>query len=374
MTSNPNKPHPPFLHPRRDPYFAWPRRTAAFFLSLVQAAWFVAILTAVKAGTPLDFSMILLGLAGVFVIAAKSSLAIDLALGWMDWRHGLSSAPAGGEILRRFLMGLMVPFALLSLGFLGRGDTGAVVASLGALVAAEMIFRILGMGRWRGGIIPRAIIRPLLTDRLSDAMGEFRKHPFTTDTNLETTALAISGLSIRNRDTRTLGTLEEELERRIADPQGINPATLERTLAVVRADHQRLATPEEAGPAEAEALRQIPAGHPRRLALGLFVATAALDQEDPESAEKALAMLHSRDVVFSTARVLVDWLLLQAALQRQHKELEQDCLAALRTFNVPRELKLLNMEALGAQDDAYARWLKRAKDGLQERFVRPQAP
>jgi hypothetical protein len=138
---------------------------------------------------------------------------------------------------------------------------------------------------------------------------------------------------------------------------------LERLAAIVRSDHARLLDPTDAAESEAEALVRLPASHPRRLAFCLFVATAALEHDDPESAVKALRLLHSRDVMPSPARLLVNWLLGEAARRSGDAELAARCEEALRSYDLRREAEVLTAEDFEA-NDPYALWVGRARRSM----------
>jgi hypothetical protein len=355
--------HPPFLHPRRDGHFAGARRMSAIFLSIAQAAWFVTFIIAIESGTELDMWVSLLGLVGLFLIASKTRLMGEIALAEVDRKAGLTSAPAPAENLRRFLLGVVLPFALLGLAFAARDRPGVMIGLLAVAAGIEIALRV---GMLRGserGRIHTPTLRALLTETPEQALKELRGAEDLTDAQLEASALAVAGVAIRQHKADVLAGLEDDLEQRAQKESG-RQSFFVRLRAVVRADHMRLVDPENAGPAEAEALRLVPAGHPRRLALGLFVATAALDQQDPQSALKALTLLHTRDAMFSTARVLINWLMLQAARQSEDVQLAERCSNAMKTFDLRREALRLNMENLGSTNDPYARWMIKAREDM----------
>lgn len=351
--------HPPFVHPRRDPYLARARRLAALFLSLVQAAWFAAFVVLIQSGVPLTFTTGLLGIAGMLLIATRIQSAADISLGLVDRLAGIEYAPARGDILRRFLAELAVPFAILAVGLSLIHRPILVHAALATLVLQELIIRVLRVDHWNRARIDPEVLEALLRESPEAAVNRLAEERRMRPRDLEATALALSGIAIRKSASPLLAGLEKTLESVVATAHAPDPVS-ERALAVVRADRARLSDPNGASPLEANALRLAPAGHPRRLALALFVSTAALDQDDPQSALKALSLLHSRDVLFPAGRVLVNWLTLQAAQTLQQADLVEACQQALRSFDVRRVVRSISLEATNNSDDAYARWIRRA--------------
>jgi hypothetical protein len=349
----------PLPHPRRDPYLGRARFLAAAFLSVSQALWFVAFIVAIQGGTPLTPLLSVLGLAGIFVIASRSAEAAELALAIVDRGAGLETAPSGLDLVRRFLVGTVIPFGILTAGFLGRGHALAIGLALGALLFMEILFRFGGVARWRGANIPFPALKALLAGSVGEAMDHLQKARDLQGRDLETSALAVASSAIREERADVLERLRDYLEERAS-----GEAAAQRALAVIRADHARMLEAEDAALREAEALRLVPVGHPRRLSLVLFVATSALEEQDPESAAKALRLLHSRDTVVSTGRVVADWLLLKAAEMTQDDGLSLACRRALLTFDLRRAVRDIDTASLRRQDDPYARWICRAHDDL----------
>src|SRR5690606_26495982 len=107
--------HAPFIHPRRDQYLARARRLAALFLSLTQAAWFVAFVLVVKDGSPLTPTLSILGLAGIFFIAARVGRTAEIALAVSDALSNFPWAPPAREIVRRSLLELGLPLLFFAL-------------------------------------------------------------------------------------------------------------------------------------------------------------------------------------------------------------------------------------------------------------------
>ncbi len=363
--STQSNPYAPFVHPRRDRYLSRARHSAALFLSLVQAAWFVAYLLAIRAGTPLSPPFAILGLAGIFLIASRAGQAAEIALGISDRLASMETAPSRAEILRRTLMALVFPFALMTTGFLVRERPELVYASIISLIVFEGIFRLGGHTVWRGKQIAPAVLKELLRGSAENAVRALSEQPALTPDQIEVSALAISGISLRTKNVSGMRALEEMLNQKAAASSPEEKSIIERALAVIRADLARLDNDEAAAEPEARALRLVPVGHPRRLALGLFVATAALDQEDPESALKALQLLHSRDVIRSTGRVLVDWLMLQAARSAEDTQAAKACSKALKTFDLERVTRDMHIESLRGENDAYSRWMVKAREDLK---------
>lgn len=358
--------HAPFRHPRRDRYLGRARATAAMALSLLQAAWFVAFVLAIQGGTELTATLSVLGLAGIFFIAGRTGQAADVSLGMIDRMAGMDSAPLPTDILRRLVIGFLLPLGFLWGGFFLRESAPAIYICLAGLLASEAVFRLGGHTVWRSAQIPFPVLKELLRGSPQAAFEVLRGAVPKSARELEASALGISGIAIQRKNTVVLENLEEflveEKERR-----GEGEAMIaDRSIAVVRADRARLIDAESSGEEEAEALRQIPAGHPRRLAYGLFVATAALDQEDPESALKALRLLHSRDVVRASGRVLVNWLMLEAAGQKKDLLLQNACKTALKTFDLHRVARAISVEEASGKDDPYSRWILRAREELKK--------
>lgn len=219
--------------------------------------------------------------------------------------------------------------------------------------------RFQGWVRWQKTIIPFPVLRPLLLGRLDEAVSALRSQEQAPPLRTEISALAIASAAVSKENTSVLEQLERTLENLPSS------APIARALAVVKADRARLSDPVSAAAAEAEALRMIPAGHPRRLSLALFVACAALDQGDGESAVKALRMLHSRDVVYTTSRAVIDWLLMEGAKMAGDESLAGRCHNALRGYQLGKVASMVNTDVLPNGDDPYQRWITRAKEGLQ---------
>lgn len=354
----------PFVHPRRDGYLARARRIAALALSLAQAAWFVAFVVAVQNGMPLNVPIAILGLAGIFLIASRVSQTADIALGICDRLAGLERAPDWGSITVRAGLHLVLPFLLLGVGFTFAASPPIVFGSLAGIALIEAYYRLWGHTVWNHAPIYFESLKPLLRGDPAAALEKLKAARELSPISIEETSLALSGMAIRSNKRGALEDLVEYLETREESSPADARGVFTRTLAVARADLARMRNAEDAGAVEAEALRLTPVGHPRRLALGLFVATAALEDEDPESAIKALSLLHTRDVVRSPGRVLVNWLLLEAARQTNNLSLAGACREALRTFDLQRISRMITVDTLRAENDPYARWIVRAHEAL----------
>ncbi|MCC5876963.1 MAG: hypothetical protein JJU11_12150 [Candidatus Sumerlaeia bacterium] len=371
MDWTPREHFTPLPSPRRDGYLGRARILAAGFLTTVSAIWTIAFMQGLG-GEDVDlFPILLLFIVGLLVLFTKISLVAELALAWVDLRHELESAPNGREITMRFLTGIAGPFAILALGFLGRDSTAIILVCIGAVLIAEFFFKFGPYGRWWKGEIYLPTLKALLRGRISVAADELAHADDLSGANMEASYLAVAGMAIRIKEPKILKQLLEQLATvHPTDPK--ERLTHERLMAVLCADRARLEDPDNAGVREAEALRLIPIGHPRRLPLALFVATEALDNDDGESAIKALSLLHSRDIPTAVGRILVNWLLLQAAVQVGQKELEAACHNALRTFKVRRLAGALSINADSVGGDSYDRWLKKAKSSL-EKYTPPES-
>ncbi len=359
-------PFAPFLHPRRDGYLRRARVLAALFLSVAQACWFIAYAAAIQSGTVLTPALSVLGLAGIFLVASRASHASDVALAVVDRASGLESAPSLLEILRRFGGEIAAPMLLLALGFLGRDSDNAIVFAIVGIIAIEACWRLAGLGVWRDARIHQPLLHALFTRSVESGMAELSVASDLQGRDLEASALAVAGVALREDKDRVLEQLTHYLDAQVdrTPVGGEQHRIAERTRAVVRADLARQRDAATAGLPEAEALRLVPVGHPRRLALGLFVATAALDQDDPASAIKALRLLHSRDVVITTGRVLVNWLLMTAADRMEDADLSVACRKALASFDARRIAENMTVDSLRAQNDPYARWIIKAREAL----------
>lgn len=365
MDWTPREHYTPLPTPRRDGYLGSARILAAGFLTVISAAWTIAFMQGLGGEEVELFPILLLYIVGLLVLFTKISLVAELALAWVDRRHGLESSPTAREIIMRFLTGIAGPFAILILGFIGRDSTAIILVCIGAVLIAEFFFKFGPYGRWWKGEIYLPTLKALLRGRISVAADELAHADDLSGANMEASYLAVAGMAIRIREPKILKQLLEQLATLHPTDPG-ERLTHERLMAVLCADRARLEDPENAGIREAEALRLIPVGHPRRLPLALFVATEALDNEDGESAIKALALLHSRDVPTGVGRILVNWLMLQAAVATGHKELEKLCHDNLRTFKVRRLAGALSINPDTVGGDSYDRWLRKAKTSLEK--------
>lgn len=355
----------PFPHPRRDPHLGKARRAASLFLAVISAGWLGAITLALQWGTEFTFSFLLLGIAGVFIILSRMSLVAETAMAWTDSAAGIEFAPPRGEIIRRFLIGAGAPLLILALGFAGHQSDAIVLLAIGAIILAEMIFKLGPYSHWQEGQVHPAVLKSLLLGELDKAADALESAGNIDPKSLETTCLGLSGMAIRRKRPDLHGRLITWLGNRPAG-NGEDQTITERLRAVITADRERIDQPDSAPAVEAEALRIVPAGHPRRLPLALFVATAALDRGEPDGAIKALSLLHSRDVTASAGRILVNWLLLESARQAGEAGLEAACREALADFRVRRLAGALTIDESHAAGDAYDRWLRKAKLSLEQ--------
>lgn len=351
---------PPFLPLRRDAHFGRARRAAAGVLSIAQAAWFLTFLEGVRNGMALTPEICFVGILGLITIATKAELVGELALAVVDAKAGLPNAPSGTEVLRRGLLGVALPFGFLWLAYSLSGNPVAMGLTVAAMGAAQMTFWLLGFSRWRKDDVEPEVLKALLTDQPDRALEAFKCAIPADPGQLSATALGIAGVAIRKDRPGLLRDLQEVLAALPA------AARTDELRAVVHADLCRLTEPEEAALDEARALRLIGPGHPRRLALVLFVSTAALEQGDGESALKALRLLHTREVPGAASRLLVNWLLLEAARMAGNEAIAANALRHVRLF--PRQLAAsIRFPDLKPESrDPYAIWMRKAEVGLGE--------
>lgn len=364
MDWSPREFHTPLVSPRRDGYLGKARVLAAAFLSLTSAAWLLAFTLGLQKEDPELFPIILLFIVGLLVLFNKITLISELALAWVDRKHGLDGAPTGREMIMRFLQGVVGPFAILAMGFLGRESTAVILVCIGAVLLAEFFFKFGPYGRWWKGEIHLPALKALLQGRISAAADELAHADHLESANLEASYLAVAGMAIRVKQGKILQQLVEQLTT-LHPTEPREREIQERLMAVLCADRARLEDPNNAGIKEAEALRLIPVGHPRRLPLSLFVATKALDNNDGESAIKALSLLHSRDVPTAVGRILVNWLMMEGARTTGTENLVKACEEALSTFNVRRLASSMSLNPDATGGDSYDRWIRKARKALE---------
>ncbi|CAN5308821.1 hypothetical protein BH09SUM1_BH09SUM1_14420 [soil metagenome] len=355
---------PPFLHPRRDPYLRRARHVAALTLAVVHGLWFAAMIAAAQRQLLPSEPLVILAVVGVLLVGARSALVAELALGIQDVRAKMHNAPSSKEIATRAAVGLALPLAVLWIAFLVRvGTTGAILSAAG-IVACQLVYRLGGFSRWEKTPIYFPTLKKLLTANVEEALQELSEAPIESGAVEEVSALALAGVAMRESKPAMVARLEEMLAQRISRFAPEQRHSIERAGAIVHADYARLVDPANCSVEEARALTVTPAGHPRRLALSLFVATAAMEQGDFESSLKALRLLHSRDVMSNSARVLVDWLAKESAGQTGDAAYVEKCRLALRTFDLRREAGAMVVDKLRGESDPYARWICRAREGL----------
>lgn len=353
---------PPFVQPRHDPYLKFPRTVAALFLSVAQTTWFFSFLYAVQQKQPLTLGFSLLGLGGIFLFFSRVGLVGNLALAVADYRAKISYKPTVKEILHRVLVGIVLPFLIMTWGLLLRQHEMLLLAATFGLLCSEVIYRYGGYTYWSTPSIYRGSMTGLMEGSGKLALEALESAPALKPEDREATGLAIATIAVRQNDASILNDLEKNLGKWIEESKTPDEEDrAKRTWWIVRADHARMNNPEESGREEAEALAMVPSGHPRRLSLAMFVATAALDEGDGESAMKALKLLHSRDVIPPTPRALVNWLMLKAAETVENSDLVTQCDKALRTFNLSRLSQNINWKELNSLNNPYDRWILKAQ-------------
>ncbi len=358
---------PPFLHPRKDPYLKKATSTAAFLLSTAQALWLLVFVLGIMWGKELSIEMIILGILGMVLITIKSKPAGHIALGYFDYKYGLQLAPSLKDIVRRVTYELIFPATLLFLGFSSWGQTWLVWLSIAAVIIAEVLIVLGGHGQWKSHPVPPSIIVKLMRGKPEEALEILEKNVFTNPNRLELTCLAIAGVAVKDQRRDILESILEIVEKKpLEDSNTELRKAAVRVTNVVKADIARMENPETAGPAEAIALRDLPASHPRRLSLSLFVATSALESEDYESAEKALMLLHSRDVMQASPRLLANYLLLVASDTLKEKDLSDKIRESFRSFRINTHIDGLKLDRSRQLEDPYTRWVVKACTDLQD--------
>lgn len=357
----------PFRHPRRDRYLRRARVSAAAVAALANAIVFLLAVVAIGSGVTMTLAAWLMVTVGTLVIASRLSFLTELALHVVDSVEGLDFAPRLGELLRAATVGILLPWGASIAGMAFLGNDTITLAALGAVLLLEILFRFGGHSRIHTERLPTPVLRSLFTEPADGNARAFAKATFADPRAAEYAALTVSGAAIRETAPGALETLAKALAD-LCGSMAAHPevARIERAARIVEADRSRLTDPLGAAEAEAQAYRATEPGHPRRLSLALFVATAAMELDQPEAAITALRRLHTRDADSIPARVFVNWLLEQAARRIGDEALAVRCQQAQATFNLRREAQRIAVDSLkdSPAGDPYARWMQKAKDAL----------
>ncbi len=361
----------PLVHPRRDPLLRKARLAAAGVCAVANGGMFWLGLYGVMNGAPLNLATVAVFAVALIVVGTRLPILVELFIGILDRDEHLESAPPLGEVLSRMVVGVALPWCVATLALTRLGSTEAGFWALLALLVLDVVYRFCGFGGWRGPHIATDILRAVVSQDAERGALAFAQAATATPREFETSALVVSSLAIRRGSRHVLDVLHGAAQRRLSEPGAAENPHLRRTLLILEADRARMEDTLASSEPEARALRETGAGHPRRLSLALFVATAALETDQPRAAIDALARLHSRDVMPAAARVVVNWLLREAARRAGDEALAERCRLALSTFNLRREAGAISTEQPGVapHDDPYSRWIARAKEDMQ----RPQA-
>lgn len=357
----------PLVHPRRDPLLMKARIAAAGVCAVANGGMFWLGLYGVMNGAPLNLATIAVFVVSLVVVGTRLPILVELFLGILDRDEHLDSAPTRGEVLSRLAVGVALPWMIATFALTRLGDLETGFWALIGLLLLDVVYRFGGFAGWRGPRIGTEILRAVFAHDAERGALAFAQSVTSSPREFETGALVVASLAIRRGSRHVLDVLLGVTQRRLAEPGAAENPHLRRTLLILEADRARMDDVIAASEPEARALRETGAGHPRRLSLALFVATAALDTDQPRAAIDALSRLHSRDVMPSTARVVVNWLLREAARRAGDEALAERCRNALATFNLRREAGAISTGQPGEapQDDPYSRWIQRAKEELQ---------
>ncbi|MCC6547103.1 hypothetical protein IT570_08030 [Candidatus Sumerlaeota bacterium] len=356
--------HPPFSHPRRDPYIRRARFLAAAVLSFTNAFWFVCLATVVMNGAKLTALLSLTAIIGLVWISTRAREASELSTAVINRLAGFEMAPLHGDIASRILAGSVAPALCLLAAFLARDNGVIALTALLLFLVSEAVFRLGGVRQWRSSQVPFPIMRALLTATPNAAMQALEAEKGFNPRSLETTVLAISSAAMREKSGTVVPRLIDLVGSHPVVEAG-GPQVKERLRAVLRADAATIARDVDEVALQAKALMLLPPLHPRRSSLSLLVATEAMAANDHVSAIKALRMLHSGEVLGSMPRLLVDWFLAESARIIGDQELHTRSASAIRTFNIARVLRELNLEELRRRDDTTARMICAAHDALR---------
>lgn len=360
----------PLSHPRRDPYLRRARLCAAMTCAAVNGLMLAVMLYRIEAMRALTPALGGLFLLAMLLVGTRVPLLVELFLGAADRAEELENAPPLREIIARTFVAVLAPWALVILAMHHADDEAFALLCVFGIALAELVYRFAGFRRWRTPLLSTDVLREVYFGtamRAAEIMAA--EEPRKLDSRaFEAQALLVSGRAIKDRSPRAVELLMQSAEGWMTQASPEERDRVQRMVPVLAADLARLESPSGAAATEAAALRVLPAGHPRRLAYALFVATAALDADQPEAAVKALSRLHSRDVAPPTARLVVDWLLAQAARRMGNEDLANSCEAALRTFDRRRVARLISLEELSSEeaDDPYSKWIRRARAELME--------
>ncbi|MEO8376867.1 MAG: hypothetical protein ABI579_04285 [Candidatus Sumerlaeota bacterium] len=352
------------------------RFLAAAFLSVVNACWFVGFAWAVSNGTKLTALFSFTAILGLIWISLRTREASELSFAVVDRLYKFEMAPSSGDILFRFIVGCAAPALCLVVAFLAREREVVMLAALLLFAFSEAVFRLSGARQWRSSRIHFPVMRTLLTGTPNAAVQALEADNPLRGPSLEMTVLAISSAALRENSAGMIPRLVDYLDSlSISGEQ--DRKIVERLRAVLRADEATMDRRDDELQLQAQALMALPPLHPRRSSFALLVATEAMEAGDHTSAIKALRMLHSCEVLGSPPRLLIDWFLAESARKIGDEQLSTRAQAAIRTFDIARVLRELNIDKVRSREDAMARMICAAHDALkaslpsQERPARP---
>jgi hypothetical protein len=358
----------PLPHPRRDPLLRKARLGAAAICALANGGMFGLALFGISHGAEMNLAAIAVLLVALLIIGTRLPMLVEILIGVTDRAEGLESAPSSQDITRRLVVGVLAPWFIGGLALMHLGDLQVGFWCLAALLVLDIMYRFGGFSRWQSAPIATDILRAVFASDADRGALAFAQSPLLGAREFEVSALIVASLAIRRKSAHALDVLLGVARRRLEEYGGATDPRIQRTLLILEADRARLDDILAASEQEARALRETNAGHPRRLSLALFVATAALETDQPRAAIDALTRLHSRDVSASTARVVVNCLLREAARRTGDDSLLERTRRALSTFNLRREAEAISTEDLddSVESDPYARWVTRVKAELLE--------
>jgi hypothetical protein len=351
----------PFVDPRRDAYFARARIGAGLVCALAKGVLFLEAWLLIRSGMRIDAVAFAVMLAAMLVVWTRVGVAMAVFLGIADRLEGLHGAPAWNDIWRRAFAGVVAPLSIAVIAVRHMDNVQHAAAAVVLMALVELVYRGAGFTRWPEARLHEAVLRALEHRDLEGAARALAQDRDVSPAAFAEAALLVSTAAVTSGNSAALETLVQLAgERRSAS----SAPDFAHIAAIAEADLARLRDTANAAAAEAAALRILPRGHRRRLTFALFVATAALDSGQPEAAVSALARLHTRELPSNPARVVANWLLMQGAEATGDAELAESCRRALATFDIRAEADAIAVDALRGQEDAYARWVTRARQGL----------
>ncbi|MDX2175822.1 MAG: hypothetical protein SF028_05070 [Candidatus Sumerlaeia bacterium] len=360
----------PLVHPARDPLTRRARLSAILLCGIAGAGVLAAALVGAMRGEGLDPLVLAVVATAGIVVASRLPLLTEILLGILDRAEALENAPDSADVLRRLALGVLAPWLLSFLAVMRLRDPAETLAVLLLILLAEAAYRLGGMSRWRGTPLETDVLKAVFTDDLDRGLMAITQAKHLTPREFEANTLAVEGMALGRENRHAIGLLLGVARRRLERTRdySLPEREVERTVLILEADLARLQDAEGAVAEEAKALRALGPGHPRRLALALFVATSALEIGQPEAALKALRRLHAREVVTEAGRLLVNWLLSEAAHRAGDLAMREKAERAMKTFNVRRIASTIAVDELkgGIDRDPYARWIVRARDALIE--------